>query len=713
MKNTYVLAKKESDPTISNLESQGELTYAGEQYEMLSFFATVSDYYQFKRSRYKRKRKEIEIAKLFSMSLTDTEESSEHLSSLRFELIKNIKAEHNQEILRNKREALAPEAPDVIRSQLQGLWVTNGLELMRLWTRKARQLPSPYVSALLGYYCREISVDDLKEIGYALWRDYLEDIRELLKEWWVTSCTDLLELWNANILQQFGSAIVNYVVRTETRLKRSQVYKFAQALGWSLEEDYRNEFEKIWITSALELMNAHQDTIKYSWHKRWGLKMMLETDDTYLSFKHREAIAKKLWWDLEKEIFLLCQKASNQGTPIAQVFKQNLSNKKVIPVFNQIRAALNQEMESDVVDYLLEEYRSLAVPDTPHRNWFIKFLARWSEKSLSQIRLYGWLILGKSIGKKNGLDQYIRFGIRLYPDFFVRHILSFDDAQQEMNSERVVEMLENKDLNFVRSAVKNMPLKVWWKHISTYLDDKTLYLLLLNFVNRITQSQLVFSQILGDSDSVKDILLATVKNWQGSADRLFGKADFDRHLQNKENYDYYMRGAMKYCKFDKNKAEDLLHDFFANIAGKNSYWLYRWTWYKATATLRSYLFRALKNYFLSTIKQQKINTVDIDEVYGTKNDLYTEQEHDIHYGETQITSLAGILKHAIKQLPAKLKTVFVLQQRGKSILEIAEEYDITESAVKMRLKRAKETLKIYLQKHHSDNDLIQEFSRRE
>ena len=136
---------------------------------------------------------------------------------------------------------------------------------------------------------------------------------------------------------------------------------------------------------------------------------------------------------------------------------------------------------------------------------------------------------------------------------------------------------------------------------------------------------------------------------------------------------------------DQDDAKDLLHDVFLKtftnlnkFSGRSSFstWLYSITYNYCVDYSRS---------------KSKIRTLDIDERYDI-----TEEED-----EKNEMKLMGIqaerLGNVLDSISSKEKAILLMKfQDGFSIKEIMEIMDLSESAVKMRIKRAKSNaLKTY------------------
>lgn len=154
-------------------------------------------------------------------------------------------------------------------------------------------------------------------------------------------------------------------------------------------------------------------------------------------------------------------------------------------------------------------------------------------------------------------------------------------------------------------------------------------------------------------------------------------------------YDRYSKVVYNKCySFARNQdeAEDLTQDVFLKLFvklrsfkgnSKFSTWLYAFTYNHCV----NYVNR-------STAKKIQRNSVDAEVLEYT---AYDPQADDREISQLQV----GKLKEALELVSPDEKMILLLKyQDGLSIKELTEILDIGESAVKMRLKRAKEKLVI-------------------
>ena len=154
-------------------------------------------------------------------------------------------------------------------------------------------------------------------------------------------------------------------------------------------------------------------------------------------------------------------------------------------------------------------------------------------------------------------------------------------------------------------------------------------------------------------------------------------------------YDRYCDKVYRKClSFTKDpvRAEDLTHDIFLKLViklssfrgqAKFSTWLYSITYNYCTDQLRS-----------SHLRQE----VYVDEGWE-RLDVKADDENEL----AELAELeAQQLQRALEQLPSDEQTMLLMKyQDDVSIREIADLNGLTESAVKMRLKRSREKLRKY------------------
>jgi RNA polymerase sigma-70 factor (ECF subfamily) len=161
-----------------------------------------------------------------------------------------------------------------------------------------------------------------------------------------------------------------------------------------------------------------------------------------------------------------------------------------------------------------------------------------------------------------------------------------------------------------------------------------------------------------------------------------------KNLYFEQLYDRYSDKVYRKCLSfvkDDAKAEDFTHDIFLKLVLNLSS-------YKETAKFSTWLYSITYNYCIDQTRiSKKYAEVGLDENF----DVESEDENDSEIAELE----AQQLNKALKQILPEEKSILMMKyQDDLSIKEISESLDITESAVKMRLMRAKEKLrKVYLE----------------
>ena len=103
---------------------------------------------------------------------------------------------------------------------------------------------------------------------------------------------------------------------------------------------------------------------------------------------------------------------------------------------------------------------------------------------------------------------------------------------------------------------------------------------------------------------------------------------------------------------------------------------------------RAWLFRIARNLCLDYLKNVRRATVPLSAVEGSES---------IQDGRVDTTDLDLTLRAALERLPVSLREAFLLKHdAGYTYDEVAEMTDASPSAVKMRVHRARETLRDFL-----------------
>lgn len=143
---------------------------------------------------------------------------------------------------------------------------------------------------------------------------------------------------------------------------------------------------------------------------------------------------------------------------------------------------------------------------------------------------------------------------------------------------------------------------------------------------------------------------------------------------------------------DQSTAEDLTHDIFMKI-------LYSLSSFKGNSKVSTWIYAISYNFC-------------IDHLRKTKKARFNQNEYESYSGE-QVDFVDGMeelqqvkserLKTVLEVVPIEDKMILLMKfQDGFSIRQIQEILNISESATKMRIKRAKEKVKkMYLDKYKS------------
>ncbi|MCU0325232.1 MAG: RNA polymerase sigma factor [Spirosomaceae bacterium] len=160
-----------------------------------------------------------------------------------------------------------------------------------------------------------------------------------------------------------------------------------------------------------------------------------------------------------------------------------------------------------------------------------------------------------------------------------------------------------------------------------------------------------------------------------------------RNIYFEELYDRYVDKVYRKClSFIKNEAqaEDFTHDIFLRLVLKIGS-------FKEHAKFSTWLYSITYNYCMD---QMRLAKRQAEEALDENFDL-EEDEDDSEFSEMQ----GKVLKKAMEKIAPDEKAILLMKyQDDFSIKEIADTFNLTESAVKMRLMRTKEKLKkIYLE----------------
>ncbi|MFN4145048.1 MAG: RNA polymerase sigma factor [Runella sp.] len=158
--------------------------------------------------------------------------------------------------------------------------------------------------------------------------------------------------------------------------------------------------------------------------------------------------------------------------------------------------------------------------------------------------------------------------------------------------------------------------------------------------------------------------------------------DTQRNTFFEELYERYSDKVYRKCLSfvkDQAKAEDFTHDIFLKL-------IVRIGTFKESSKFSTWLFSVTYNYCMD---QLRLNKKTAEEELSETIDAIDESE-DLEEIEMQTARL----KEVLAQISPEERTILLMKyQDDFSIKEIADTFGLTESAVKMRLKRSKEKLK--------------------
>lgn len=142
---------------------------------------------------------------------------------------------------------------------------------------------------------------------------------------------------------------------------------------------------------------------------------------------------------------------------------------------------------------------------------------------------------------------------------------------------------------------------------------------------------------------------------------------------------------------DPDEAEDVVQDAFISACGKVAS-------FEGRSKLSTWLYRITTNAALMRLRKRRDDTVSLDEPQvGDDGDLLPRQlgDWEIDPGRQALSSeLRQVMEAAVESLPPSLRAAFVLRDiQGLSTQEAAEALEISETALKVRLHRARLALR--------------------
>lgn len=142
---------------------------------------------------------------------------------------------------------------------------------------------------------------------------------------------------------------------------------------------------------------------------------------------------------------------------------------------------------------------------------------------------------------------------------------------------------------------------------------------------------------------------------------------------------------------DPDEAEDVVQDAFISACGKVAS-------FEGRSKLSTWLYRITTNAALMRLRKRRDDTVSLDEPQvGDDGDLLPRQlgDWEIDPGRQALSSeLRQEMEAAVESLPPSLRAAFVLRDiQDLSTQEAAEALEISETALKVRLHRARLALR--------------------
>ncbi len=138
---------------------------------------------------------------------------------------------------------------------------------------------------------------------------------------------------------------------------------------------------------------------------------------------------------------------------------------------------------------------------------------------------------------------------------------------------------------------------------------------------------------------------------------------------------------------NQTDAEDLTHDIFLKV-------FINLKQFKGEAQFKTWLFTITYNFCISFLRKKKIQPLDFEEHLPD-----AEDETDIEDRE-MLRLKIDQLRWALEEIKPDEKAILLMKyQDDMSLKDIHEALDITESAVKMRLKRAKQKIILLCNTH--------------
>lgn len=149
-------------------------------------------------------------------------------------------------------------------------------------------------------------------------------------------------------------------------------------------------------------------------------------------------------------------------------------------------------------------------------------------------------------------------------------------------------------------------------------------------------------------------------------------------------YNRYVRKVYNRCLSivkDVEKAKDFTHDIFIRIFSRLEH-------FQERSTFATWLYAISYNYCMDQIRlSNRLATTSISNELDYEYTAGSDNTEEVEYSLQQ-------LSHAMKAIPPQEAMILKLKyQEGLGVHEIAQQLNIKESAVKMRLKRSRSKVK--------------------
>jgi RNA polymerase sigma-70 factor, ECF subfamily len=151
---------------------------------------------------------------------------------------------------------------------------------------------------------------------------------------------------------------------------------------------------------------------------------------------------------------------------------------------------------------------------------------------------------------------------------------------------------------------------------------------------------------------------------------------------------------------DPQDAEDILQETFIKA--------FRYlSTFEGRSSLSTWLYRIAVNEALMLVRKHQPDSVSIDEEIETNEGDLEPREivdwHNLPEDELMSEEIQKVLDDAIQHLPQTLRVVFLLRDiQDLSVKETAEALNLSETAVKTRLLRARLRLREYLSEYFAE-----------